>query len=55
LKAQGGSSTVRADETKALVGHLDFNWFETAIIDQRFLNSIFAFVLVVGALLYMAA
>jgi hypothetical protein len=44
---------MRADEIKALVGHLDFNWFETAIADRRFFYSIFAFVLVVGTLLYI--
>ena len=42
-----------AEEIKALVGHLDATWFETAIVDGRFLNSILAFVLIVGALLYL--
>jgi hypothetical protein len=42
-------------ELDALVADTDYKWFETAIIDQRFFNSIFAFVLIVSGILYLAS
>jgi hypothetical protein len=42
-------------ELDALVADTDSKWFETAIIDQRFFNSIFAFVLIVSGILYLAS
>jgi hypothetical protein len=42
-------------ELDAVVGDTDYKWFETAIIDQRFFNSIFAFILIASGITYLAA